>query len=67
MSGAPARRIVRDGEFPDDEKTSDHRPVELVGCRDRASRYQCRPPRREAGGVGDEETRTRFGRGDSVR
>jgi hypothetical protein len=25
-----SRVIVRDGDFPDDEKTSDHRPVELV-------------------------------------
>ena len=25
-----SRVIVRDGDFPDDDKTSDHRPVELV-------------------------------------
>jgi hypothetical protein len=25
-----SRVIVREGDFPDDEKTSDHRPVELV-------------------------------------
>ena len=25
-----SRVIVRDGDFPDDEATSDHRPVELV-------------------------------------
>ncbi|MDA0991027.1 MAG: hypothetical protein O3A51_09780 [Verrucomicrobia bacterium] len=24
------RVIVRDGDFPDDKSTSDHRPVELV-------------------------------------
>jgi hypothetical protein len=26
---AECRAIVRDGDFPDDDKTSDHRPVEL--------------------------------------
>jgi hypothetical protein len=27
---APSRVIVRKGDFPDDERTADHRPVELV-------------------------------------
>ena len=27
---AECRVIVRDGDFPDDDKTSDHRPVELI-------------------------------------
>jgi endonuclease/exonuclease/phosphatase family metal-dependent hydrolase len=27
---AERRVIVREGDFPDDEKTSDHRPVELI-------------------------------------
>lgn len=27
---ASSRVIVRDGDFPDDDKTSDHRPVELI-------------------------------------
>ena len=27
---AKSQVIVRDGDFPDDEKTSDHRPVELI-------------------------------------
>jgi hypothetical protein len=27
---AECRVIVRDGDFPDDKKTSDHRPVQLV-------------------------------------
>ena len=27
---AECRVLVREGDFPDDKKTSDHRPVELV-------------------------------------
>lgn len=30
ISDATARVVVRDGDFPDDGRTSDHRPIELV-------------------------------------